>query len=126
VVGLKHSRGIDEISFKGHAYKAVMFALFHLLLQINSSILPLSVLAGPSTIYLSDPLSSPIETISKKMLAKTIFFMAFATLSMAAPQDSGDQNAQTKRVQELRAKGLTCNEGVQGSVICSDGQGGDW
>ncbi|KAJ4118961.1 hypothetical protein NW768_010704 [Fusarium equiseti] len=59
------------------------------------------------------------------MLAKTIFFMAFATLSMAAPQSSTDRNAQMERVEELRAKGLTCNEGVQGSIICSDGLGGD-
>lgn len=60
------------------------------------------------------------------MLVKTVFFVAFATLSMAAPQESADRNAQKERVEELRAKGLTCNEGVQGSVICSDGLGGDW
>jgi len=126
VVGLKHSRGIDEISFTNSAYKTVIFALFHLLLQINSSILLFSILAGPSIIHHLDLISSLIETTTDKMLVKTVFFMALATLSMAAPQESANRNAQKERVEELRAKGLTCNEGVQGSVICSDGLGGDW
>lgn len=74
----------------------------------------------------SRPLILTYHTTTNEMLAKTIFVMAFATLTMAAPQASGDRSAQMTRVEELRGKGLTCNEGVQGSIICSDGLGGDW
>ncbi|KAI7760961.1 hypothetical protein ACKAV7_010733 [Fusarium commune] len=68
------------------------------------------------------------------MLANTIFLIAFATLAMAAPQrpdlsrdpeNNGDRTAQMKRVEDLRNKGLTCNEGAQEAFICSDGLGGD-
>lgn len=69
------------------------------------------------------------------MLVNTFCLIAFATLTVAAPQrpdlnrdpdNNGDRVAQTKRVEDLRNKGLTCNEGAQEAFICSDGLGGDW
>ncbi|KAF5597602.1 uncharacterized protein FSUBG_8434 [Fusarium subglutinans] len=68
------------------------------------------------------------------MLANTICLFAFAAVAMAAPQrpdfnrdpdNNGDRTAQMKRVEDLRNKGLTCNEGAQEAFICSDGLGGD-
>lgn len=69
------------------------------------------------------------------MLAKVIYLTAFAAMAMAAPQRSGfgrdednngDRSAQMARVEDLRGKGLNCNEAAQGSFVCSDGFGGDW
>ncbi|KAF9767764.1 hypothetical protein IL306_015021 [Fusarium sp. DS 682] len=68
------------------------------------------------------------------MLANTICLFAFAALAMAAPQrpdfnrdpnNNGDRTAQNNRVEDLRSKGLTCNEAAQGTFVCSDGLGGD-
>ncbi|RGP76672.1 hypothetical protein FLONG3_5112 [Fusarium longipes] len=62
------------------------------------------------------------------MLAKTICLLSFIAVSMAAPQfsqDNGDRTAQMKRVEDLRGKGLTCNEAAQETFVCSDGLGGD-
>ncbi|KAF5983474.1 hypothetical protein FCOIX_3205 [Fusarium coicis] len=65
------------------------------------------------------------------MLAKTICLIAFAAVAMAAPQfnrdpnNNGDRTAQMKRVEDLRNKGLTCNEAAQETFVCSDGLGGD-
>lgn len=69
------------------------------------------------------------------MYAHAICFIAFAALTMAAPQrpdfgrdpdNNGDRTAQMERVEDLRNKGLVCNEAAQGSFVCSDGFGGDW
>ncbi|KAJ9416894.1 hypothetical protein QL093DRAFT_2641137 [Fusarium oxysporum] len=69
------------------------------------------------------------------MLVNMFCLIAFATLTVAAPQrpdlnrdpdNNGDRIAQTKRVEDLRNKGLTCHEGAQEAFICSDGLGGDW
>lgn len=66
------------------------------------------------------------------MFAKTICLIAFAAVAMAAPQfnrdpnNNGDRTAQMRRVEDLRNKGLTCNEAAQETFVCSDGLGGDW
>lgn len=64
------------------------------------------------------------------MYARAICLIAFAALTMAAPQrdpdNNGDRTAQMERVEDLRNKGLVCNEAAQGSFVCSDGFGGDW
>jgi hypothetical protein len=75
------------------------------------------------------PFSSPFKTTNAKMLVKTICIIAFAAVSMAAPQfgqDNGDRTTQMQRVEDLRGKGLTCNEAAQETFVCSDGLGGDW
>ncbi|KAH7303774.1 hypothetical protein B0I35DRAFT_517198 [Stachybotrys elegans] len=58
------------------------------------------------------------------MLAKSVLVLAFAALSLAAPH-GGSSDAQLKRVEELRKKGLVCNKQPQGHFYCSDGFGGD-
>ncbi|KAF4478503.1 hypothetical protein FAGAP_12383 [Fusarium agapanthi] len=68
------------------------------------------------------------------MLTNTICLISFAAVAMAAPQhpdfnrdpdNNSDRTAQMKRVEDLRSKGLTCNEGAQEAFVCSDGLGGD-
>ncbi|KAG4273218.1 hypothetical protein FPRO04_09824 [Fusarium proliferatum] len=68
------------------------------------------------------------------MLVNTICLIAFAAVAMAAPQrtdfnrdpnNNGDRTAQMARVEDLRNKGLTCNEAAQETFVCSDGLGGD-
>ena len=58
------------------------------------------------------------------MLAKSIVALTFAALALAAPQ-GGNRDAQLKRVEDLRRKGLVCNLQPQGHFVCSDGFGGD-
>lgn len=69
------------------------------------------------------------------MLVNNICLIAFAAVAMAAPQridfnrdpnNNGDRTAQMARVEDLRNKGLTCNEAAQETFVCSDGLGGDW
>ncbi|KAF5632302.1 uncharacterized protein FTJAE_7634 [Fusarium tjaetaba] len=65
------------------------------------------------------------------MLANSICLIGFAAVAMAAPQFNRDPNnncdrtAQMARVEDLRNKGLTCNEAAQETFVCSDGLGGD-
>ncbi|KAM0492653.1 hypothetical protein ACHAP8_009831, partial [Fusarium lateritium] len=62
------------------------------------------------------------------MLAKVYFFVAFATLGMVMPQRGNNDNnnnrdAQQARVEDLRNKGLTCNDRGDGIFVCDDGLG---
>ncbi|GKU07512.1 hypothetical protein FLAG1_10484 [Fusarium langsethiae] len=63
------------------------------------------------------------------MLAKVFFVVAFATLGMAMPQHGGNNNnngdPQQARVDDLRNKGLTCNDRGDGIFVCDDGFGGN-
>ncbi|KAL6917148.1 hypothetical protein FSST1_008643 [Fusarium sambucinum] len=64
------------------------------------------------------------------MLAKVYFFVAFATLGMVMPQRGNNDNnnnrdAQQTRVEDLRNKGLTCNDRGDGIFVCDDGLGGN-
>ncbi|KAM0389536.1 hypothetical protein HYE67_001356 [Fusarium culmorum] len=64
------------------------------------------------------------------MLVKVFFAIAFATLGLAMPQrgnnnNNNNGNAQQARVEDLRNKGLTCNDRGDGIFVCDDGFGGN-
>ncbi|KAF5614564.1 hypothetical protein F25303_14088 [Fusarium sp. NRRL 25303] len=91
------------------------------------------IVDNPIREILFTPMLYPLRSTS--FAVNTICLIAFAAVAMAAPQrpdfnrdpnNNGDRTAQMKRVEDLRNKGLTCNEAAQETFVCSDGLGGDW
>ncbi|KAH8699351.1 hypothetical protein GQ44DRAFT_779047 [Phaeosphaeriaceae sp. PMI808] len=59
------------------------------------------------------------------MLFKAFSLLVLASLALAAPQGRGGNSKQAQRVDELRASGLNCQPGPQGTFVCDDGLGGN-